>query len=170
MSQMKSIEDQAKAFSKFDAATDVGTDLGSYRQGLFEGFLAGYQAAKNQLADVGKVMDTCEHILDMEKMVDMTSPEKPDGWISVKERLPEMFHVYNHYRNSNCVLIVVIKESDQQTPIKPYVAAAHFAQFQSEKPMWTACRCSVSGNEVEPNEWSFEQVSHWMPLPKPPED
>lgn len=43
---MKSIEDQARAFSKFDLATDIGTDLGSYRQGLFEGFLAGYRAAK----------------------------------------------------------------------------------------------------------------------------
>lgn len=44
---------------------------------------------KDQLADADKVMDTCEHILDMEKMVDVNSPEKPDGWISVKERLPE---------------------------------------------------------------------------------
>lgn len=43
---MKTIEDQARAFSKFDSATDIGTDLGSYRQGLFEGFLAGYRAAK----------------------------------------------------------------------------------------------------------------------------
>lgn len=49
---MKSIEDQARAFSKFDSATDIGTDLGSYRQGLFEGFLAGYQAAKPQWISV----------------------------------------------------------------------------------------------------------------------
>lgn len=49
---MKSIEDQARAFSKFDLATDIGTDLGSYRQGLFEGFLAGYQAAKPQWISV----------------------------------------------------------------------------------------------------------------------
>lgn len=46
---MKSIEDQARAFSKFDSATDIGTDLGSYRQGLFEGFLAGYKAAQVEL-------------------------------------------------------------------------------------------------------------------------
>jgi len=82
-----------------------------------DAFLAGYQAAKDeykiaidtyndvakqmleeavrimspkdQLADTSKVMDTCEHILDMEKMVDVNSPEKPDGWFSVKDRLPE---------------------------------------------------------------------------------
>lgn len=37
-------------------------------------FLAGYQAAKDQLADADNVMN---------------SPEKPDSWISVKDRLPE---------------------------------------------------------------------------------
>jgi hypothetical protein len=66
------------------------------------GFVAGYQAAKkhahaaleeaeakiqelqDQLADADKVMpDTCEHILDMSKMMDV------NGWISVKDRLPE---------------------------------------------------------------------------------
>ena len=90
-------------------------------------------------------------------------------WISVKERLPEVFKVYNYYRDSNCVLITVAKESDQQTFVNPYVTVAHLAQFKSEEPMWTACRCSVSGNEVEPNEWSFKQVSYWQPLPAPPE-
>jgi hypothetical protein len=39
-----------------------------------EGFLAGYKAAQEQFADVGKVM--------------ANTPEKPDGWISVKDRLP----------------------------------------------------------------------------------
>ena len=90
-------------------------------------------------------------------------------WISVKERLPEVFKVYDFYRDSNCVLITVAKESDQQTFVNPYVTVAHLAQFKSEDPMWTACRCSVSGNEVEPNEWSFKQVSYWQPLPAPPE-
>lgn len=47
---MKTIEEQAAEFSKFDPATDIGTDLDSYRQGLFEGFLAGYQAAKEEEA------------------------------------------------------------------------------------------------------------------------
>ena len=45
-------------------------------------FLAGYQAAKNS----PEKPDTCEHILDMEKMVDVNSS---GGWISVKDRLPE---------------------------------------------------------------------------------
>jgi len=87
-------------------------------------------------------------------------------WISVKERLPEVFKVSDFYRDSNCVLITVAKESDQQT----YVTVAHLAQFKSEEPMWTACRCSVSGNEVEPNEWKFDQISHWMPLSAAPNE
>lgn len=73
---MKTIEEQAAEFSKFDSATDIGTDLGSYRQGLFEGFLAGYKAAQDQVADVSKVM-----------------PQ----WVSVKDRLPEIPD--NNYSN-----------------------------------------------------------------------
>ena len=67
-----------------------------------EAFLAGYKAAQehahaaleeaeakmqelqDQLADADKVMpDSCKHILDMSKMVDV------NGWISVNDRLPE---------------------------------------------------------------------------------
>jgi hypothetical protein len=73
-----------------------------YREPLSNAFLAGYKAAQehahaaleeaeakiqelqDQLADADKVMpDSCEHILDMEKMVDV------NGWISVKDRMPE---------------------------------------------------------------------------------
>jgi hypothetical protein len=45
------------------------------RDNSIEGFLAGYQAAKDQVADADKVMN---------------SPKKLDSWISVKERLPEV--------------------------------------------------------------------------------
>jgi len=73
------------------------------RKSARENFLAGYKAAQehahaapeeaeariqelqDQLADADKVMpDTCEHILDMSKMMDV------NGWISVKDRLPEL--------------------------------------------------------------------------------
>jgi len=51
-----------------------------------DAFLAGYQAAKEE--------DTCEHILDMSKMVDV------NGWISVKDRLPE--------KNSELLLLMCV--------------------------------------------------------------
>jgi len=121
----------------------------------YDAFLDGYKAAMDQVADADKVMN---------------SPNNSNGWISVKDRLPDVFKVYDFYRESNCVLITVAKESDQQTFVNPYVTVAHLTQFKSEEHMWTACRCSVSGNDVEPNEWKLDQVIYWMPLPKPPED
>ena len=55
----------------------------SFVHGAFvNGYDAGYQAAKNS----PEKPDTCEHILDMEKMVDVNSSS---GWISVKDQLPE---------------------------------------------------------------------------------
>jgi len=48
----KTPEELAEEYSKFDAATDIGTDLGSYRQGLFEGYLAGYQARDKEVAEL----------------------------------------------------------------------------------------------------------------------
>lgn len=50
----------AEEFSKKTAAQDDRTELGSYRQGLFEGFLSGYQSAQQA------------------------------QWISVKDKLPEV--------------------------------------------------------------------------------
>jgi hypothetical protein len=43
----KTPEELAEEFSKVNAGTDVGA-LGCYRQGLYEGYLAGYQAAAPQ--------------------------------------------------------------------------------------------------------------------------
>lgn len=98
---------------------------------------------KDQVADAGKVMnspekqDSCEHILDMEKMVDVNSSS---GWISVKDRLPET--------NELCIV---------------------YTEFRAIVP-------ALYGNES----WIFDEgqgwlekalsyVSHWMPMPKPPE-
>jgi hypothetical protein len=47
----KTPEELAEEFSKVNAETDVGA-LGCYRQGLYEGFLAGYKAAAPQWISV----------------------------------------------------------------------------------------------------------------------
>jgi hypothetical protein len=52
----KTPEEMAAEFSKFEATYGAGSELLSYRQGLFEGFLAGYKAAQDQVADVSKVI------------------------------------------------------------------------------------------------------------------
>jgi hypothetical protein len=81
---MKTPEEMAEEY-----ANDLAEDFNRLfpddaAQPFIETFLAGYKAAQNQLADADKVMpDICEHILDMEKMVDV------NGWISVHDRLPD---------------------------------------------------------------------------------
>ena len=66
----------------------------------YDAFLAGYQAAKDEINSPEK-QDSCEHILDMEKMVDVNSSS---GWISAYERLPKWhkdvlaYTVFNSFR------------------------------------------------------------------------
>jgi hypothetical protein len=83
---MKTPEEMAEECKNKIAQRDIHA-MGTLSQReldyLKEGFLAGYKAAQDQLANADKVMpDSCEHILDMSKMVDV------NGWISVKDRLP----------------------------------------------------------------------------------
>jgi hypothetical protein len=54
-------------------------DTHSVKAACEKAFLAGYKAAQEQLADADKVMtDSCEHILDMSKMVDVNWQELPE--------------------------------------------------------------------------------------------
>jgi hypothetical protein len=133
------------------------------RKSARENFLAGYKAAQehthaaleeaeakmqelqDQLADVSKMMpDTCEHILDMGKMVDV------NGWISVKDRLPELRQeVLVWYDNGYEV--------------------AYLQKFEPPKLQYPQF------NNVEMFEWCFGDfedfdVTHWMPLPDRPKE
>ncbi len=104
-----------------------------------EAFLAGYKAAQEQLADVSKVMpDTCEHILDMSKMVDV------NGWISVKDRLPE-------------------KEGE-------YLA---FGYSASDAARWIVVMYDPKDEcwyELS-SDWDWtDDVTHWQELPEPPKE
>jgi hypothetical protein len=107
--------------------------------GCEEHFLAGYKAAQDQLADADKVMpDTCEHILDMEKMVDV------NGWISVKDRLPE-------------------KEGEYLTfKYEPTIPASCFvAVYDPKSNKWYDMHTDWDWSDV---------ITHWMPLPAAPKE
>lgn len=147
----KTPEQMAEEFSKFEATYGVGSKLLSFRQGLFEGFLGGYQAAKDQVADADKVMDTCEHILDMEKMVDVNSSKKLDGWISVKNRLPEegvgWTMVYG------CIL--------SRWSVQP-------GCYDRQRKEWISR--FINGYEDEEGYARLESVTHWHPLPEAPKE
>lgn len=91
-----------------------------------EGFLAGYKAAQEQFADVGKVM--------------ANTPEKPDGWISVKDRLPQI-----------------------DTPVMLYTGHEYEIgrlEEDGEFSIWVDYRYG--------GEMAADQFTHWMPLPEPP--
>lgn len=120
-------------------------DTHSVKAACEKAFIAGYKAAQEQLADADKVMpDTCEHILDMEKMVDV------NGWVSVKDRLPELRQeVLVWYDNGYEV--------------------AYLQKFEPPKLQYPQF------NNVEMFEWCFGDfedfdVTHWMPLPEPPKE
>lgn len=121
-------------------------DAGShaYRGGVYEGFLVGYHAAMDQLAEASKVIN---------------SPEKPDGsnqtnlltpakWISVKDRLPEI--------NQGFIAFVQNKE----------VCNCHRYQNRStdDTPIFYAS--TKTGLLI----CGLESVSHWQPLPAPPKE
>jgi len=124
-------------------------------------FLAGYQAAQehahaaleeaearmqelqDQLADADKVMnspeipDTCEHILDMSKMVDV------NGWISVKDRLPEKD-------------MQILAWSGGLGDIPPFCTGGY------ELWNWSI--------KFSPNDCRLTGITYWMPLPEPPKE
>lgn len=180
---IKTPQEMALEFSKFDSTSDLAGDLSSYRQGLFEGYIAGYQAAQQtnivlksamerppekqlyipdpdiftnksddidleqQMAALSAYMDECQkRILQLE---DTNSSKKLDGWISVKERLPE--------------------ESVGWTTVYGCVLSRWAVQpgfYDRNSKKWISR--FIGGYEDEVSYVPFNSVSHWMPLPNPP--
>lgn len=99
--------------------------------GYNAGFLAGYKAAQEEA-------DSCEHILDMSKMVDV------NGWISVKDRVPEKEGEYLAfgYSASNAARWVVVMYDPRDE-----------------------CWYELS------SDWDWtDDITHWQELPKPPKE
>lgn len=92
----------------------------------YKAFLAGYQAAKDE----------------------MNYPEKPDGWINVKERLPE---IADGRFISDDVLWI-----------------------SRHGEMHVSCleqlRHEIRVDWGEAGLLKLDQVTHWMPLPEPPKE
>jgi len=91
-------------------------------------FLAGYNAAQEHA-------DSCEHILDMGKMVDV------NGWISVKDRLPEHLGLIANE------VIVCTEYEEVKTAVRKMDGWIDIENRLEKKTSW---------------------VTHWMPLPEPP--
>jgi hypothetical protein len=129
-----------------------------------DAFLAGYKAAQeqqekewgalvskgriamqtlnDQFADADKVMtDTCEHILDMGKMVDV------NGWISVKNGRPEPEKVVLAYNPTMFGVTTAVRS-----------VVNHWLLTQ---PAF-GTTLGINGKP--------RVVTHWQPLPEPPKE
>jgi len=97
--------------------------------------------AKAAYQEAWEDADTCEHILDLSKMVDV------NGWISVKDRLPEM----GAARVSEDALII-----NKYGEMK----VSCFVTWGKE----------VSVDWGEAGTRPLSDFTHWMPLPAPPKE
>ena len=136
-------------------AEDKAYELGSNNvefEVAKDAFLAGYQAAKDRILQLEKLLkeandtvagmaDECEGLKTIIYDHDETNLLTPAKWISVKERLPE-------------------EDVD--------VAIGWFQKTASNKTFWTVDAAQLT-NKVFSGWRVYPEVTHWMPLPKPPE-
>jgi len=126
-----------------------------------EGYVAGYKAAQEhahaaleeaeaeidrlqtKLSDAGIL--TTEHLLGADN-----SSNNSNGWISVKERLPEIEEVRNDYKRSKCVLWI---DCDKDIMVGYHLTIGD--------------RTRVMTRFSEPRISNF---THWQKLPEPPKE
>lgn len=102
------------------------------------------EAKLDHLADAGKVMpDTCDHILDATKMVDVNSLNNSKSWISVKNEMPPKDMLVYFY-----------------APKKGFYPNVLFGFWDNDR--WYV------GGEVRPI--LSKDVTHWMYIPESPKE
>jgi len=109
----------------------------------YDAFLVGYQAGKEATLDVQSRMDGA--IDRMFQRAKGNSPEKPDGWISVKERLTK----------KNILILCCSLKSLSPT----------YGWFDG-----TFWNVNDEPNYLKDKIDFISFITHWMPLPKPPEE
>lgn len=83
---------------------------------------------------------------------------RADGWISVKDRLPEY--------NKNCLFIGKIFRPESNWN-GPYVM---FGKRECTSALGEVFVCLVTNVKFYNNEKYLNNVTHWQPLPKPPKE
>ena len=117
-------------------------------------FVAGYQAAMNS----PEKQDSCEHILDMEKMVDVNSSNNSNGWVSVKDRNPAVKTMVLVCHKNFGIQMGYLDENS----VKP--CRNHWVVYVREHEEWT-------GNNIpKTGKYEYVNISHWQPLPAPPKE
>ena len=96
-----------------------------------------------------------EHFRDLTKKVE---PQ----WISVKDRLPEMGE---HYQSEDVLVCIDYRPDDPGTTEDTYVSIDHVAFNCFGQGEFSCERDDPRDGEPSPY-----FVTHWMPLPEPPDD
>jgi hypothetical protein len=171
----QSVEEMAAEFSKFEATYGAGSELLSYRQGLFEGFLAGYKAAKDQVADVSKAItyDYVETASNEAKKLIAEFELKGDENMLIKALVSAYCSgvdaVDGYLRNSLSAYRASVRQQ-QWISVKDRLPEDDrevlvVLNGESYKDV------HVSWHDGEDFGWATTgYVSHWMELPAPPKE
>jgi hypothetical protein len=90
-------------------------------------------------------------------------------WISVKDRLPELKETLLDLWNESDVVLIVVKPMETTPQFATQARLRSCPRSYWEPGFWAACKID-SHNEWETDEWTLQQVTHWMPLPEPPKE
>lgn len=130
-----------------------------------DGFLAGYQAAKDtykdalstyeevakqMLEEAVRIMSPKDQLADAGTV--MNSSNNSNGWISVKERLPT---------DADGVTQLWMRGRS----LAELVLGCHAVMFEHNEKIE-----GVLDINKPDGLWDLSDFTHWMPLPKPPED
>lgn len=84
-------------------------------------------------------------------------------WINVRDYLPEIKRNSCTMRaESNCVLIAVNGQIYMAHLVESWGNRSHFN--------FKACDCGCRGHDMEQDEWTLDEATHWMGLPSLPKE
>lgn len=87
-------------------------------------------------------------------LVNGNSPVTPDGWISCSERMPEM-------GERQCYVLAADFKNNYQPNIPNTQVGVYVDWFNDGNPTW---------DDGDGEDLYLKEVTHWMPLPEPPQE
>ncbi|EKI3538468.1 DUF551 domain-containing protein [Escherichia coli] len=91
---------------------------------------------------------------DMPTVQGGNSPVTPDGWISCSERMPEM-------GERQCYVLAADFKNNYQPNIPNTQVGVYVDWFNDGNPTW---------DDGDGEDLYLKEVTHWMPLPEPPQE
>ncbi len=104
---------------------------------------------------IGAMLHGAEPVSQTYKLNELSgnSPVTPDGWISCSERMPEM-------GERQCYLLAADFKNNYPPNIPNTQVGVYGDWFNDGKPTW---------DDGDGEDLYLKEVTHWMPLPEPPE-